>query len=254
MSSKTSKVHDVKKRHHHSPKRSKHKREKPDTSSHKHKRSKHSNSVEEERPHSSKHRHGKSSSPSRKHTDTCATDQRHQASKSSRRDVQPPLCKAARDGIDRISGNNSEEEKDFSFEKYKYELNLIFFRDEDIIKYGSEEYHDFWRFLRKYDDMQKKTGKKFCDSGPPLMNEELGIPVEFDKRYLVSISLSASLDELMSRIPPRDRDTGRWLPQRRVTEFRDVLMLYLDFKQKEKFKKFKKLRESQANLPVAQYR
>lgn len=148
---------------------------------------------------------------------------------------------------------DSEEEKDFCFEKYKYELNLIFFRDQDMIKYGSDEYNDFWKFLRKYIDMQQKAGKKYSAIKETL-SKELNIPVEFDKRHLVNLKLEAGLDELLSRIPPRDRETGRWLPKKRVIEFQNILMLYLDFKQKEKFKKFKKLRESQANLPVAQYR
>ncbi|KAF4533012.1 hypothetical protein B566_EDAN000703 [Ephemera danica] len=134
--------------------------------------------------------------------------------------------------------SESEEEKDFCFEKYKYELNMIFFRDEDEIKHGSESYHDFWKFLKKYEDMQRKTGKNPVGTASNDGNKQ------FDKRNLVSVTLSASLDELMSRIPPRDRDTGHWLPKRRILEFRDILMLYLDFKQKEKFKKLKKLRET----------
>ena len=39
-----------------------------------------------------------------------------------------------------------------------------------------------------------------------------------------------------------------------VTEFQKILSLFVDFLQKEKFNKLKKLRESQANLPIAEFR
>jgi ATP-dependent RNA helicase DHX34 len=39
-----------------------------------------------------------------------------------------------------------------------------------------------------------------------------------------------------------------------VQQFLQIVVHYLDFKQKEKFNRLKKLRRSQANLPVAQYK
>jgi HrpA-like RNA helicase len=39
-----------------------------------------------------------------------------------------------------------------------------------------------------------------------------------------------------------------------VKEFQKILSLFLDFLQKEKFAKLRKLRESQANLPIAEFR
>jgi HrpA-like RNA helicase len=39
-----------------------------------------------------------------------------------------------------------------------------------------------------------------------------------------------------------------------VSEFQQIISLFLDFLQKEKFAKLKKLRESQANLPIAEFR
>jgi hypothetical protein len=39
-----------------------------------------------------------------------------------------------------------------------------------------------------------------------------------------------------------------------VKEFQKILSLFVDFLQKEKFAKLKKLRESQANLPIAEFR
>ncbi len=39
-----------------------------------------------------------------------------------------------------------------------------------------------------------------------------------------------------------------------VKEFQKILSLFVDFLQKEKFAKLKKLRESKANLPIAEFR
>jgi hypothetical protein len=77
----------------------------------------------------------------------------------------------------------------------------------------------------------------------------LDIPLVYDKSHLVSISLTASLEQLASRLPP-----GSHLTQKHLSEFRNILLLYLDFKQKEKFTKLRKLRQSQGNLPIAQYK
>ena len=82
-----------------------------------------------------------------------------------------------------------------------------------------------------------------------LKENPLGLPPDHRKNYHVNISLSANLDQLSSRLPP-----GNDFPQERLEEFLDAFLLYLDFKQKEKFNKLLKLRQSQANLPVAQYR
>ena len=61
--------------------------------------------------------------------------------------------------------------------------------------------------------------------------------------------------DLLNRIPYQDYDDKRnLLSPSMVEEFRQILTLYLDFLQKEKFAKLKKLRESQANLPIAEYR
>jgi hypothetical protein len=77
----------------------------------------------------------------------------------------------------------------------------------------------------------------------------LDLPLVYNKSHLVSISLTASLDQLTARLPP-----GSHLSRQRLSEFKDILLLYLDFKQKEKFNKLCKLRQSQGNLPVAQYK
>jgi hypothetical protein len=77
----------------------------------------------------------------------------------------------------------------------------------------------------------------------------LDLPLLHNKSHLVSIALTASLDQLTARLPP-----GTHLSRQRLSEFKDILLLYLDFKQKEKFNKLCKLRQNQANLPIARYK
>jgi hypothetical protein len=133
--------------------------------------------------------------------------------------------------------SDDDEETDFAFEKYKYELNMIFFRDGDLVKQGSDEYKDFWSFLKNFVANQKRMGKQ-----------------QFDRSKLMAVGLKAKTDELMARMPPRDRSTGRWLSKKRIEEFKGIFLMYLDFKQKEKFKKLKALRDNQSTLPVYHYK
>jgi len=150
--------------------------------------------------------------------------------------------------------SDDDEEVDFSFEKYKYELNMIFFRDGDLIKQGTDEYRDFWDFLKNYLGSQKRLGKQYQPPQPCEEERDLGIPIVFNKSHAVAVGMKANTEELMSRMPPRDRSSGRWLSKKRISEFRDIFLMYLDFKQKEKFKKLKTLRDAQTTLPVHHYK
>lgn len=59
------------------------------------------------------------------------------------------------------SSRNSEVVKsrptDFSFEKYKYELNKVFCRDSDLI----QDVDDFWLFVRKYENFKKRANNSY---------------------------------------------------------------------------------------------
>ena len=62
--------------------------------------------------------------------------------------------------------------------------------------------------------------------------------------------------DLLNRIPFQDYDRrdDDYLSEKVVSEFSHILTLYMDFLQREKFSKLKKLRRSQADLPIAEYR
>ena len=65
-------------------------------------------------------------------------------------------------------------------------------------------------------------------------------------------------DKLLSRIPPVDyseRKSARpRLTREQLMEFHQIILLYLEFLQREKMVKLKKLRESQDKLPIAQFK
>ncbi len=135
----------------------------------------------------------------------------------------------------------------FDFERHKSKLIKIFFRDEDIIPYGSDEYKDFWKFLFKYQSFQRRQKSSSSSDHIP-----------YKKRLTQSLKLRPNdPHELLARIPFQDDeyyDRRSILTEEAVSEFQNILALYIDFLQKEKFAKLRKLREAQANLPIAEFR
>ena len=149
----------------------------------------------------------------------------------------------------------------YNFEKHKHKLTKIFFREEDFVKHGSPEFRDFWKFLAKYQAMEKKKLEKRGGSHkkrrrPDEMSDTLGVPLEYEIQHSLNFKMKPSdVKELLNRIPFQDRDDeGRVLSERMVQQFQLVLSTYINFLQKEKFAKLKKLREGQAALPIAEYR
>lgn len=67
--------------------------------------------------------------------------------------------------------------------------------------------------------------------------------------------LKATDEELMGYLPPFDEyDRRQRLTKLLFREFRLIIRIYLDFREKERISKEKKIQESRASLPVAQYR
>ncbi|XP_012281786.1 probable ATP-dependent RNA helicase DHX34 [Orussus abietinus] len=146
---------------------------------------------------------------------------------------------------DAKSNYSSFDDVEFSFEKYKYELNKVFSANPNLV----QDTEDFWKFLRMYESMQKKLGKisnPVPDSG--ALNS-LGVPQTYHKSFCINVKISLSFGELFARVPQIKE-----LSEKVLLKFREIIISYYDFKQKEKFTKLKKLREAQATLPVAQYR
>ena len=131
---------------------------------------------------------------------------------------------------------------DYSFERFRSKLNKIFFRDEDFIQVGTDEYKDFWKFLTKYQQFEKQRSKKVTSS--------------YNKCLAQSFKLRPTDPrDLLCRIAVQDRDyEEEILTEEKLSEFQTILATYIDFLQKDKFSKLKKLRKNQANLPIAEYR
>lgn len=167
--------------------------------------------------------------------------------------------------------SDSEEEILFDWETHKRELNQLFFQDHDAISRGSEEYEDFFKFLRKYQGIQKqkilqkviaKEGKKQTSdnltSNTPQYSAMYELPTNFNSRYLINFtSKGDAIDTIMRRLPPLDIDDMKKntrLSRKKVQEFKNIILLYLNFVQKQKFEKLTKLRSGQKELPIALYR
>ena len=146
----------------------------------------------------------------------------------------------------RSSSPLSEERQNKRFKdfyKHRRKLKKIFFRDEDFIQEGSVEYKDFWNFLSRYQKYQQQKKKSSLSSdGNQHLAQSFRLCPQNPK-------------DLLNRIAPQDDDyEDDILSEKDIEEFQSILTLYIDFLQKEKFNKLKKLRQAQANLPIAEFR
>ncbi|CAL7944803.1 unnamed protein product [Xylocopa violacea] len=132
---------------------------------------------------------------------------------------------------------------EFYFSKYKHELNKVFLGNLNIV----QDTEDFWKFVNKYEAVQKKL--KTSDLFPNFLLNNIGVPETYHKLHCINFQLNYNFNELFARVSPNEA-----LTKDRLLKFQNIIILYLDFKQKEKFTKLKKLRESQANLPVYQHK
>ncbi|XP_012261756.2 probable ATP-dependent RNA helicase DHX34 [Athalia rosae] len=155
--------------------------------------------------------------------------------------------KRKRDGIeDKSLKQSSGEDPDSSFLKYRYELSKVFSAHPNLV----QDLEDFWIFVRKYEAAEKKRGKtERVVEIPEVLSSSKDLPTGYHRSYCLNFKLNLGFGELFARVP-----NTRDLTDQQMLKFQEIINLYLDFKQKEKFSKLKKLRETQANLPVSQYR
>lgn len=156
------------------------------------------------------------------------------------------------------------EETTFNWKDHYFELNTLFFSKEDLIKKDTDEYKDFWKFFHKYQTFSAE--KKTQSVSQNLFSENeledmpksklFNLPLIYDKYYCVNyIFKGKDGKHLLDKLPPVDQDdnTNRISPQK-LFEFKMILLLYMDFAQKQKFNMLKKIRDAQRNLPIAQYK
>ncbi|EDW66104.1 probable ATP-dependent RNA helicase DHX34 [Drosophila virilis] len=105
-----------------------------------------------------------------------------------------------------------------------------------------ENESDFWQFVNKYESMLRQLGQPVL---PTLLSEsEYLQPVPYHK----SKHLALQLDEQALRHDTRADN------EELQAQFQQLVLIYLDFKQKEKFNRIKKLRQAQRALPIARFK
>ena len=83
----------------------------------------------------------------------------------------------------------------------------------------------------------------------------LGIPLNYDPRYRINVCLmSKDAEDFIKRGRLVDYEVDKELTRERVQQFRSILHHYLDFSQKQKFQKLRKILQDQKNLPIYQYK
>ncbi|XP_027848814.2 probable ATP-dependent RNA helicase DHX34 [Aphis gossypii] len=140
----------------------------------------------------------------------------------------------------------------FTFLDYKRILEKVFF-NEDLV----EDINDVWLFVKKFESFTMKKPTSDNSVVANLSSNPLKLPEVFDKMHLINLKMNYSDDELASRLPTYDQEEAyekRPLTKEDISKFRQLVLMYMDFKQKEKFNKLRKLRETQQNLPVYQFK
>lgn len=160
------------------------------------------------------------------------------------------------------------KKRGIDWEEHRATLDELFFRNYDLIKRGSQEYNDFWVFLERYEAFHKRhmdKPPKEDDSSKKKTSCKLGLPISYDRRYRINVALlskdvtdvtqySTSGSKRVYSSSSKRRGNGGDLSREEFSEFKSILLFYIDFCQKQKFSKLCKLKKDQANLPISQFR
>ncbi|XP_052902856.1 probable ATP-dependent RNA helicase DHX34 [Anopheles moucheti] len=186
---------------------------------------------------------------------------RHSGSRRGHRSPtrSPPSSRAPKSSSHSNRTNPTSQEQTnlihFSFLDHKTELNRVLrgycARDQLV-----DDVNDFWLFVNKYESLLKRTGQPILPDPPSAKAvrdrcPNGTIPSEYSKALGCSISLSVPIEELFGRLG----GTGSGaITHTKLVQLLQIVTHYLDFRQREKFSKLRKLRQAQANLPVAKHR
>ena len=167
--------------------------------------------------------------------------------------MPPPRTREGRGPRDRSPAPHQEEDPekwDWNCPETRRLFEDAFFGDEDYIRQGSEECQKFWTFFERLQRFQnlKTTSKEEKDSRHPKHSIPAlaDLPRAYDPRYRINLSV-------LGPDTRRSRGLGRRLALERVSEFRQALLHYLDFGQKQAFGRLAKLQRERVALPIAQY-
>ncbi|XP_052863354.1 probable ATP-dependent RNA helicase DHX34 [Anopheles cruzii] len=137
----------------------------------------------------------------------------------------------------------------FSFLNHRSELNRVLrgysARDQLV-----DNVNDFWLFVNKYEALLKRTRQPILPDSARIKQPCAAgqIPAEYSKALGCSVRLRVPVEELQGRLGPST------VTRTKLLQWLQIIEHYLDFRQREKFTKLRKLRQAQANLPVAKHR
>lgn len=135
---------------------------------------------------------------------------------------------------------------DFSFLDHKTQLSSLLLTKSRHQLSLVENEKDFWQFVNKYESMLRNIGQPVLPA--VLSDREYAEPHPYHK----SKHLGLQLDEkaLLNNASGSSSNSNDELHQ----QFQQLILIYLDFKQKEKFNRIKKLRQAQRALPIARFK
>jgi len=175
--------------------------------------------------------------------------------------------KRSRHHFEREKSPTKERQRTVVWEDHRATLDELFFRSCDLIKRGSQEYKDFWLFLERYEAFhQRHVEKQPREKGTKeRTSSKLGLPLSYDRRYKINVALlskdvtdvtqysTTGSKRVYSFSGKGGRNSGG-LSNKEFSEFKSILLFYIDFCQKQKFSKLVKLKKDQANLPISHFR
>jgi hypothetical protein len=141
-----------------------------------------------------------------------------------------------------------EDEFNFSFIDHKRFFHRVLL-GYNITEQLVDDPSDFWLFLTKYEALLKRSGQSVLGIKIETPQSSSLIPTDFNKNYLMNIRLRPSKNQMNAS----NYDDDKKIDDNKVKIFLTIVRHYLDFKQKERFQKLKKLRKFQASLPIAAY-
>lgn len=101
------------------------------------------------------------------------------------------------------------EDATFDLKKFKYLLDRMFFRDSDIIRKGSVQYDDFWKFHEKIQAIRGKGSSTLggdlddCIKSIPVGHKNIEIPKIYSKKHTVPFSLQyTNLSDYIYKLNP----------------------------------------------------
>ncbi|XP_046966697.1 probable ATP-dependent RNA helicase DHX34 [Vanessa cardui] len=172
----------------------------------------------------------------------------HKSSSKRRRSDSHENTSRERYKLQKQSPPKQSNAVEYSFLDYKRNLNkmITYSNDSNTIINNLD---DFWVFVKKYEMTLKKAGKSIIDNENEIELNDIGIPINFSKHHCINfLSKMKFMDSVY------DEREKRKLDKKMFDAFLNIVSIYLDFKNKEKFEKLKKLRKAQSELPVAKYR